>query len=87
MVNGDTTLWWLILAGSAVMFVAMCRGIGSSSVAVAQNLIDKRRELEAREREANAAAEADGQAAALEPLALNSDGSVEEPIIGVVESR
>ena len=87
MASGDTTLWWLILAGGAVMFVAMCRGIGSSSVAVAQQLIDQRRQREAREREANAAAEADGHAAALEPLALNADGSVEEPIIGVVESR
>ena len=87
MWKNDPTLVWMAVLGGVVMFGALCRAIGSSSVSVAQRLIDDRRDRTAREREEDAAAEAAGHAAALEPLALSPDGTVEEPIIGVVEKR
>lgn len=82
----STFLWWLIIAGSVVMLLTMLRVIGQTSVALASGLIEDRRAAEAKLREENAAAEAAGWAAAREPLALNPDGSIEEPIVGVVET-
>jgi hypothetical protein len=55
-------------------------------VGVAFNVVEDRRAMESKQREENAAAEAFGRAAASEPLALNPDGSIEEPILGVVET-
>jgi hypothetical protein len=75
----------LIAAGGAVMFYVMISAIGRTAVATAGNQIDIRRALEAKRREEDALAEAAGRAAALEPLNLNPDGSVEEPILGEVE--
>jgi hypothetical protein len=49
--------------------------------------IATRRSLEAQRHAANAAAEAAGRAAALEPLALNPDGTIEEPILAEVEPK
>jgi len=59
--------------------------VGQGAVVMASGEICDRRARQKRKREADAAAEAAGRAAALEPLALNTDGSVEEPILGVVE--
>ena len=78
-------IWWVIGIGGAVMALALLRGVGSASVAQAQVIIDIRREREKRLIQENALAEAAGRAAALEPLNLNADGTIEEPIIGVVE--
>lgn len=67
------------------MTVALLRAVGACSMVHAQELVQVRRQNEAKIRAANAAAEAAGRAAALEPLNLNPDGSIEEPIIGIVE--
>ncbi len=75
----------LVAFGTLVMTMIVLRSIGQRAVAVASCAIDDRRAYEKKCHEENAAAEAAGRAAALEPLALNSDGSIEEPIIGVVE--
>jgi hypothetical protein len=85
MAGDDMLLWYLTLAGGALMALALLRGISTSAWAGAQDLIDQRRAQEAQRRAEKAAAEAAGQAAALEPLNLNADGSIEEPIVGVVE--
>jgi hypothetical protein len=75
----------LMAIGGALMSYILLHAIGRSAMANAAEQIVTRRTLEARRRAENAAAEAAGRAAALEPLALNPDGSIEEPIIAVVE--
>ena len=76
----------LILAGTAVMTVVTLRSITQGALVVASQVIEERRTVEAKRHADNAEAEAAGRAAALEPLSLNADGSIEEPIIGVVET-
>jgi hypothetical protein len=76
----------LIAAGSFVMFYIMLKAVGEGAAVMASTEITERRAREKKKREEDAAAEAAGRAAALEPLALNADGSVEEPILGVVEA-
>jgi len=83
----DTTIGWMIAAAGAVMTLALLRAIAQCSILQAQSLIDARRTLEAQRREENAEAEAAGRAAGLEPLSLNADGTIEEPILGVAEPR
>lgn len=83
----DLSMYLLVIAGSGLISILMLRTLGQSAVAVAFNEVAARREREASRQAENAAAEAAGRAAALEPLALNPDGTVEEPIIGIVESR
>ena len=73
----------MILAAAALMAFALLRAIAQCSFQQAQTLVDARRALEAQRREDNAEAEAVGKAAALEPLALNADGTIEEPILAV----
>ena len=77
----------LVIAGGLAMIYVMLKAIGQSAMSVATDTVQTRRANEAQRRAEDAAAEAAGRAAALEPLALNSDGSIEEPIIGVVEVR
>jgi len=86
MFSMDTPQFLLIIAGTAVMTFLTLRAIGQGAVGVASQVIDERRAMEAQRHADNAEAEAAGRAAALEPLALNADGTVEEPIIGVVET-
>ena len=79
-------LWSLIVGGSFVMTLLVLRTMGQGSFALAQEMVDTRRAAEAKRHEENLAAEAAGRAASLEPLALNADGSIEEPILGVAET-
>lgn len=77
----------LIALGAGMMLYVMLNAIGQGAVAVASEQISERREAEARQRAEDAAAEAAGRAAALEPLAVNADGSIAEPILALVEER
>ncbi len=85
MVSLDSPQFFLIAAGSLVMAMVTMRAIAQGSFVVAAESISERRAVEAKRRADNAEAEAAGRAAALEPLSLNPDGTIEEPIIGVVE--
>jgi len=85
MVSLDPFHLLLIGFGSFVMFYLMLKAVSQGAMAMAAEEITVRRAHEKKKREEDAAAEAAGRAAALEPLALNADGSVEEPILGVVE--
>lgn len=87
MLTQDPILVLFTLIGVILMAFALFRGLGGSAVFYAQLLVDQRRAQEAKQREAAAAAEAAGHAAALEPLNLNADGTIEAPIIGVVETQ
>lgn len=79
--------WLLVASAGFVMAVILLRAIGDSAIAFASVAVSDRRVLEEQRQADNAAAEAAGKAAMLEPLALNPDGTIEEPIIGVVEPR
>ena len=81
----DFSEYVLVIAGGLVMTYVLLSAIGNSAVAIASGMIEQRRWAEARRREADAAAEAAGRAASLEPLALNADGMIEEPIEAQVE--
>jgi hypothetical protein len=79
---------WLLVCGTgAAMSLILLRGIAMEAVTEATGVVSQRRKEESQRRADNAAAEAAGKAAMLEPLALNPDGTVEEPIIGQVEGR
>jgi hypothetical protein len=75
----------LVAVGGAIMSYVLLHAIGRSAIAAAADEIATRRTVEAQRRADNAAAEAAGRAAALEPLALNPDGTIEEPILAEVE--
>ncbi len=75
----------LIGGGGAMMLYIMLSAIGRCAMATASHQITQRRAQAARRAADDAAAEAAGRAAALEPLALNADGTIEEPIIAIVE--
>jgi hypothetical protein len=78
---------YLIAAiGSVVMGILLLRSIGTNAVALAYGEVSTRRTAEARRKAEDAAAEALGRAAAQEPLALNADGTIAEPIIGIPEN-
>jgi hypothetical protein len=76
----------LTLVGGAIMSYILLNVIGRTAMAAASDEIASRRTVENQRRADNAAAEAAGRAAALEPLALNPDGTIEEPIVAEVES-
>jgi hypothetical protein len=76
----------LIILGGAIMSYILLNAIGRSAMVAAGEEIATRRTLEERRRADNAAAEAAGRAAALEPLALNPDGTIEEPILAEAET-
>jgi hypothetical protein len=78
---------FLACLGGAVMVYVTLKSIGQGAMAVASVEIRERRAAEARRRDEDAAAEAAGLAAAIEPLAMNPDGSIEEAIIAAVETR
>jgi len=82
----DLTLAWMVLGGALALSWALLRSIGAGSHGLAQALIDHRRQKERARSLEDAAAEAAGRAAALEPLALNADGSVVEPILALAEN-
>ncbi len=84
---GDDIILLLMLGGGAAAAGVLLCAIGSGSHVQAQRLIDLRREKEREQKQMNAAAEAAGLAAATEPLALNADGTISEPILGLVENR
>ena len=85
--NGiDPIGWWLIALGGLIMTMLLLRAISQGATQVALVMIDERRRLEAQRKADNAAAEAAGRAAAMEPLNLNPDGTIEEPILAVVEN-
>ncbi len=75
----------LIALGSVAMIYVMLHAIGTSALAVASEQIAERREEQERRRAEDAAAEAAGRAAALEPLAVNADGTIAEPILALAE--
>lgn len=77
----------LVAIGGALMFHVVINAISRTAVVAASDEISIRRSQEAKRRAEDAAAVAAGRAAGLEPLALNSDGSIMEPIIGEVEKR
>jgi hypothetical protein len=83
----DMPGWLLLGFGLALMALIVLRSIGQGAVIMATGMVEARRASAARQREENATAEAEAQRAAMEPLALNADGTVEEPIIGVVETH
>ncbi len=68
------------------MALALLKGITLCSSSIAGDQITEHRDLLAKRRADRAAAEAAGRAAAKEPLALNPDGTIQEPIIATVES-
>lgn len=80
-------LLWLVVLGTIVVMLTLLNALGAQAQVLADGLADTRRRQIRALQDADDAAEAAGRAAALEPLALNSDGSVAEPIIGVVEKR
>jgi hypothetical protein len=86
MADLSTFQMGLIAFGGLIMFCVVLRAIGQSAGALAWMAIEERREAEAKKRAEDAAAEAVGRAAALEPLALNADGSIEEPVLAMVET-
>lgn len=86
MLTADLSSYLLAAIGSAVMALLVLRAIAQTSMTAAYREVAARREHEAKRKADNAAAEAVGRAAALEPLALNPDGTIEEPILAVVES-
>jgi hypothetical protein len=73
--------------GGVVMVYVMLKSIGQCAVAAASGEIRTRRAEEAQRHAEDAAAEAAGLAAALEPLALKADGSIEDPILAEAEVR
>ena len=75
----------LVFFGGFVMVYIVLKSIGNGAAVTASGEITRRREREKRQRAEDAAAEAAGRAAAMEPLALNPDGSIEEPILAMVE--
>ena len=75
----------LIGVGGALMFYVMLNAIGQSAMVAASDEIADRRAEIARRHAEDAAAEAAGRAAALEPLAVNPDGSIAEPILALAE--
>ena len=77
----------LIAAGAAIMFYVMLKAIAQSAQVVAGEEITKRRADIARRHAEDAAAEAAGRAAALEPLATNPDGTIMEPYLAMVEEQ
>jgi hypothetical protein len=77
----------LVAGGAAVRVYNVLTAIGRSAMVAAADQIAVRRALEAQRQAEDAAAEAAGRAAALEPLALNADGTIEEPIIAAVEGK
>jgi len=83
----DGFFWCVIAVGGAAMLVALVSGVNQTGLALAQVLVDNRRREVRRQQEEHASAEAAGHAAALEPLLLNPDGTIVEPIVGIVESR
>jgi hypothetical protein len=87
MYHPSETELLLIAIGSVMMIYVMLKTIAQGSLAVASEQIVERREQEEIRRAADAAAEAAGRAAALEPLAVNADGSIAEPILAMVEER
>jgi hypothetical protein len=78
---------FLIVAGTAFMLYAVLKAIAQGAILVASEEIAQRRAAEARRRAEDAAAEAFGRAAALEPLEIYPDGSIVEPILAEVEER
>ena len=82
----DPIGWWLVFGGGLIMTMVLLRAISQGAWQVAIVMIDERRRTEAQHKADNAAAEAAGRAAAMEPLNLNSDGTIEEPILAVVEN-
>jgi len=77
----------LIGGGGAIMFYVMLKAIGQSAMVVAsEDIADRRAEI-ARRRAEDAAAEAAGRAAALEPLEVNADGTIAEPILALAEEQ
>ena len=77
----------LIAVGTAMMLHVLLKAIVQGAMGTAVGEIDRRREAQARRRSEDAAAEAAGRAAALEPLELNPDGTIVEPILAMVEER
>jgi hypothetical protein len=77
----------LILMGGLIMLSVMLSAIGRTAIADASEQIDTRRQRESERHAADLLAEAAGRAAALEPLALNADGTIEEPIVAMVEKQ
>ncbi len=68
------------------MALALLKGITLGSASIASKMITDNRDLISKRRADRLAAEAFGRAAAKEPLALNPDGTIQEPIIAAVES-
>jgi hypothetical protein len=78
---------FLIILGTAMMIYVLLKAIAQGALVVASEEIAQRRAAEEQRRAENAAAEAAGRAAALEPLEVNPDGSIVEPILAMVEER
>ena len=68
------------------MMLLLLRAISQDALALASVAVVQRRAEEEERRADNAAAEAAGRAAMLEPLALNPDGTIEDPIVAMVEA-
>jgi hypothetical protein len=77
----------LIAISGAIMLYVLLKAIGQSAITLASADITHRRAIIAQRREEDAAAEAAGRAAALEPLDLNPDGSIVEPILALAEDQ
>jgi hypothetical protein len=75
----------LIALGAAVMFYVLLKAIANGAIGVASEEIAQRRDAAEQRWAEDAAAEAAGRAAALEPLEVNADGSIVEPILALVE--
>ncbi len=86
MFSMDPTQFLLVAVGGMVMAAIMLRAIAQSSVAVAYGVVKDRRAMVLQRHLQNEAAEVLGRLAGLEPLALNPDGTIEEPVVSVVET-
>ena len=86
MTGIDSSGWCLVVVGGVIMAMVLFQAISQGSMQVAVVMIESRRRQELQRRADNAAAEAAGKAAAMEPLNLNLDGTIEEPILATVES-
>jgi len=86
MTQDTNLLLWLVGLGGGAMALTLLKGINLEAASLAGEKITDHRDMLAKRRADRAAAEAVGKAAAKEPLALNPDGTIQEPIIAAVES-
>jgi hypothetical protein len=87
MTPTDPFVLTLVAIAALLMTSIMLRGITGHASGIAAALAEAAHDADDSATRAKKDAEKMGRAAALEPLAQNPDGSIIEPIVGVVERR